>query len=74
MTPEQYFQKYPGANGVWQVGTDLFHERYKASASAHSQRTGQPLQKVNRADLERKAKPAAAKATEQKDADSHATE
>ena len=73
MTPEQYFKKYPGANGVWQVGNDLFHERYKVSANAHSQRTGLPVKFVTRSEIERKAKPAASKA-EQKEADSHATE
>lgn len=74
MTPEQYFKQYPGATEVWQVGSDLYHARYRASAAAHSQRTGQALQLVQRADLERKAKPAGAKLPEQKDADSHATE
>lgn len=53
MSVEQYFKKHPGATEVWQVGEDLYHFRYRASAAAHSQRSGLPLQLVKRKSVEK---------------------
>ncbi len=60
MSPTEYFKKYPGATEVWQVGTDLFHFRYRASASAHSERTNRILKLLTRKQFENADKPNAA--------------
>ena len=48
MTPKQFFKLYPGADAVWQVGEDLFFERYEASARAHATRIGIECKKITR--------------------------
>lgn len=55
MTPEQYFKQFPFAKLVIQVGKDLFHEGYEASARDHSQRVGEPVVIIHRETDDQKA-------------------
>lgn len=64
MTPEQFFEQYPNASKVWQVGDDLFFEAYQKSASAFAERVGIPLTLLTREQVEgaaKKVKPATEK-------------
>jgi hypothetical protein len=57
MTVEQFFQEYPSARGVWQVGEELYLSSAKAKAEARSRETGKPVSWITPESL-KPAKPA----------------